>query len=90
MSTANEELDKWEANLLKDAKDKVGYDKDSCDQACKDKFDADWQADLDKEKVEIDKLKGIIKYDDVACDTACKAAFQAELLKWLKATYESC
>lgn len=73
-----------------DAKTAAGYDKDTCDQACKDKFDADWKAAEDKETEEVNKLKALVGYDTDACNDSCKAAYEAELLKWAKATYEIC
>lgn len=42
LAEANEEIEKWANNLKADAKTAAGYDGDACDQACKDKFDADW------------------------------------------------
>lgn len=90
LSKANEELDAWAANLLSDAKKAAGYDEDTCDQACKDKFDAEQKALTDEYDAFVKELKTEAEYDDDACDDACKAIFEADLLKWQKAVYETC
>merc|ERR1719409_2087216 len=91
IATANEELEKFANSLLADAKTAASYDDDTkCDQACKDKFDADWKAQEAKALEEDNKLKAIIGYNTDACNDSCKAAFESELLKFAKATYEIC
>lgn len=75
---------------MKDAKTTAGYDGDDCDQACKDKFDADWKAETDKYDETVKGLKEDAGYDDKECDETCKAVFEGELLKWEKEVYETC
>jgi hypothetical protein len=67
---------------LEDAKKEAGYDEDTCDQACKDKFDADVKAESDKYDEFVKELKTTAGYDDSTCDDTCKAVFQADLLAW--------
>lgn len=75
-------MEAWAANELADAKKAAGYDEETCDQACKDKFDADWKADVDKFDEFVKGLKTDAGYDESTCDDACKAVFEADLLKW--------
>lgn len=93
LTEANEALDAYAANALKDAKTAAGYDTDNCDQACKDKFDADYKAKTDKEDEYVKTLKTLAGYDgttDKPCDDACKAVFEADLLAWKKEVYTAC
>lgn len=79
---ANEELDNWAANQLADAKKEAGYDEDTCDQACKDKFDASYKVITDEADALHKELKTTAGYDADTCDDACKAVFDVELLAW--------